>query len=226
MSSKKPRPASLPPPEPVTRVPRAPTKPRSARWKEPSPTAGPVHVEAYLLWSKGETFSALAKRFGKHIGTMTYWARQERWRETFAEAQAKAQQVVLETQVDDLTRIGLRHRRGARALQRFARKLLDEGTLIVNPETGAVAFGKDGKPLMRTIGPHELQATTGAFVKAADLEYGRAGGKTAAAGMEHTFPDLVDLLERVWKERQGPGAAPLAALPPPQADPRRRASAP
>lgn len=197
--------------------------PRPGQNKELLPSLeGPVHIEAYLLWCQGATFKALAERFKKHMNTVTKWARDEKWRETYTAAQAKVQRALLDNQIDELTRIGLRHRRGARALQRYARQLLDEGTLVLNPETGMFVVGQTGKPLTRPIGPHELQAATGAFVKAADLEYGRAGGKVAAGGVEHTFPDLVDLLDRVWKERQGSGENPLA-LPLPQADPRRRA---
>jgi len=60
------------------------------------------------------------------------------------------------------------------------------------------------------------------------LEYGRAGGKKAAAETEHRFPDVVALLNKVWAERRQPkpvGARSTAEDdygPPEDADPRLR----
>lgn len=62
--------------------------------------------------------------------------------------------------------------------------------------------------------------------KAAELEYGRAGGKLGGSEVDHRFPDLVALLGKVTEERNARlkrvGSGSTERDVPPDADPRMK----
>jgi len=191
------------------------------------------HATAYDLWVGGQTQREVSVKMGVKVRQVERWASKERWQERLDAAQRKAAALLVERSADHLVRLALRHRKGARAIQRYALGLIRGGTIIIDPETGAPSkhYDKDNNPVglaLRPIMPGELNQAAQAYLKAADLEYGRAGGKTQEA--ERTSPDLVVLMERVWAESHPPrvvgagstnGTGPAVGIP--DADPRMRA---
>jgi len=191
------------------------------------PSARVFHKEAYSMWAEGKTFPEIAAKIGKSSRRIQSWAKEEGWRQLLEESHAKARTQLVDQQADELVRMALRHRKGARAFQKYARRMLKDGTIMIDPMSGQVVLHKNKEtgtttiPL-RDLTAQELQQATQAFLKAADLEYGRAGGKADKSEVDHRFPDLATFLERIWQERSGV----KDVTPPPKAlvaaDPRRR----
>lgn len=164
------------------------------------------------------------------------WAVAERWKERLEATQRKAARLAVDKDADRLARIALRHRKGARAIQQYALGFLSGGTMVIDPRTSrpylnmkadGAAGGFECRPLL----PAELNQATQAFVKAAELEYGRAGGKTGSNEVDRRFPDLVELLTKVNAERaaaaklKSAGSGSTIDLAYPKDDPRFKALA-
>jgi hypothetical protein len=139
------------------------------------------------------------------------WAVAEGWKERLQTTQRKALAKLEEKHADRLARLALRHQRGARKLRRYALGLLKTGAVEVDPTSGQAhklmkrdpatgemkAAGLSYRPLL----PHEVNQAALAYNKAAELEYGRAGGKTAGAKIDQRFPDLIALITKINAER-------------------------
>jgi len=116
--------------------------------------------------------------------------------------------------------------------------LLKTGALAVDPTSGhahklmkpdpATGEMKPAGLSYRPLLPSELNQATLAYNKAAELEYGRAGGKTAGAKIDERFPDLIALIAKVNAERASmqklkSGSGPTLDPQHPKSDPRFRA---
>jgi hypothetical protein len=77
-----------------------------------------------------------------------------------------------------------------------------------DPATGEMKpAGLSYRPLL----PSELNQAALAFTKAADLEWGRAGGKASGQEVKHHFPDLVALIARSAQRVSEPNSSRMAA---------------
>jgi len=185
------------------------------------------HADAYGRWAAGETFVEAGRELGVSERQVRRWAVAERWKARLEATQRKAETLAVNKDAERLARMAIRHRRGARALQQYAEGLLSCGAVVLDPRTNRPyvvtrADGTAGGFVFRPLLPAELNQATQAFFKAAELEYGRAGGKAAPAETEHRFPDLTKLLNEVWAERQAKKVGEGSTTPPPwpKADPR------
>jgi len=190
------------------------------------------HADAYAHWAAGEVFVAIARRCGVSERQVRRWALAEGWKARLEATQHRAARLVVNKDAERLAKIALRHRKTARALQRYAQGLLSCGAVVLDPRTSRpyVLTKDDGTAsgfVFRPLLPAELNQAAQAFVKAAELEYGRAGGKQAGQ-QDDRMPNLVARLERIEAERRmtivdsGSTAAPLPDDdgPPADADPR------
>ncbi len=130
------------------------------------------------------------------------WALAERWKGRLEAAQRKATALIVDRTANRLARMALRHRKVARAVQRRAQALIEIGVEVIGRETGKPRSGRGTNSTVvfttRPLLPGELNQAAQAFLKAADLEYGLAGGKIGAAASEtaRPFPDLTSTMER------------------------------
>ena len=170
----------------------------------------------------------IPRRLAKNTSQQRWrrWAVAEGWTERLIAAQRKAAMLAVDKDAERLARMALRHRKGARAIQQVRPGPPDPRDGGDQPQTNRpyVITRADGTPggfKFRPMLPSELNHAPLAFAKAADLEWGRAGGKATNSKTEEPSPDLVVLLNQVWTERERRRAEGLPIPPPPaDGDPR------
>jgi hypothetical protein len=169
------------------------------------------HADAFGLWLAGESFTKIAKECQVNPWTINEWAKREDWHGMLERIEARARTRVIEHEGNRLARIAERHIAQARAFQEVIEKLLTEGVPMINPETGK-PYVEKGKEAKRDLLPMELNQLVHALVRAAELEYVRAGGGARAAPPHAVLPqDLTDLLDRMGRPRVQAAIQPSAS---------------
>jgi hypothetical protein len=192
-------------------VPSEPAQPlKVASTRKQSKAGRTFHQEAFQLWvTEKLSYPELGKRVGVSEDTIFDWAKKEGWAEMLEQIDARNKKAAVRSISDQVGRIAARHQKVARLAIRKIFSQLKNGTLMIDPMTGLFHAKQDadGNPKLRPLLPGEINQLLQGFQKAADLEYGRAGGSVApSAAVDVRFPDLIKLLEAVWsgkKPQQG-----------------------
>jgi hypothetical protein len=130
------------------------------------------HADAYARWAAGEVFEEVARTCGVSARQVHRRAVAERWKERLEATQRKAAMLAVDQDAERLTRMALRHRKGARSIQRYAQGLLSGGTVVLDSQTNKpyILTAKDDTPVgfeFRPLLPAELAQAAQAFAKMA-----------------------------------------------------------
>jgi len=197
--------------EPPTVSEPAQVNPTAIKRRDATTTGGKqFHREAFQIWvTEKLSYAELAKRVGVHEDSIFKWVKKEGWEELLGKIDARNKAVAVRTISEQTQRIAARHQKVARLAIRRIFGELKRGTLMIDPMTGLFHAKDDseGTAKLRPLLPGEINQLLQGFQKAADLEYGRAGGNVVPVGaVDVRFPDLIKLLEAVWSGKARPEA--------------------
>lgn len=182
-------------------------QPRRKSGANKSTSAKAFHDTEFRAWVKEKlSYAQLAKRLHVSQDTVGKWARAENWEGLLKEIAEAARKNIVLDEAARLVKIKSRQIAIARRAQLAVHKMLKHGQISVDIFGNVVMKkGVRGETVeaRRELMANELNHAVQALVKAGDLEFHRAGGLLQPAGeLNVRFPELVALLESVWKARE------------------------